>query len=145
MPLFRRDFAVDKPVAHATLSICGLGQHAVSINGQAVSASFLDPGWTDYRKTILYSTYDVTAISFAAYAYLRDKYILLDCGASFGEGYGPIVVASHSMKADDLAGRSNPHRDRGVGDHGPHVPCDPVTKFDGHFGIREQADQSDEA
>jgi 1,4-dihydroxy-6-naphthoate synthase len=50
-------------------------------------------------------TYDVTAISFAAYAYLRDKYILLDCGASFGEGYGPIVVASHSMKADDLAAR----------------------------------------
>src|SRR5580658_5411490 len=50
-------------------------------------------------------TYDVTAISFAAYAYLRDKYILLDCGASFGEGYGPIVVANHSMKAADLAGR----------------------------------------
>ncbi len=50
-------------------------------------------------------TYDVTAISFAAYAYLRDKYILLDCGASFGEGYGPIVVANHPMKADDLAGR----------------------------------------
>jgi 1,4-dihydroxy-6-naphthoate synthase len=49
-------------------------------------------------------TYDVTAISFAAYAYLRDKYILLDCGASFGEGYGPIVVANHPMKADDLAG-----------------------------------------
>jgi 1,4-dihydroxy-6-naphthoate synthase len=50
-------------------------------------------------------TYDVTAISFAAYAYLRDKYILLDCGASFGEGYGPIVVANHPMKAEDLAGR----------------------------------------
>jgi 1,4-dihydroxy-6-naphthoate synthase len=50
-------------------------------------------------------TYDVTAISFAAYAYLRDKYILLDCGASFGEGYGPIVVANHPLKAEDLANR----------------------------------------
>src|SRR6202046_5908490 len=50
-------------------------------------------------------TYDVTAISFAAYAYLRDKYILLDCGASFGEGYGPIVVASRSMRQQDLAGK----------------------------------------
>jgi 1,4-dihydroxy-6-naphthoate synthase len=49
-------------------------------------------------------TYDVTAISFAAYAYLRDKYILLDCGASFGEGYGPIVVATRPMKREDLAG-----------------------------------------
>jgi 1,4-dihydroxy-6-naphthoate synthase len=49
-------------------------------------------------------TYDVTAISFSAYPYLRDKYILLDCGASFGEGYGPIVVATRPMKRDDLAG-----------------------------------------
>jgi len=62
MPLFRRDFAVDKPVAHAVLSICGLGQHAVSINGHEAHASLLDPGWTDYRKTVLYSTYDVTAL-----------------------------------------------------------------------------------
>src|ERR1700691_262456 len=49
-------------------------------------------------------TYDVTAISFSAYAFLREKYVLLDCGASFGEGYGPIVVASHPMKREDLAG-----------------------------------------
>jgi 1,4-dihydroxy-6-naphthoate synthase len=48
--------------------------------------------------------YDVTAISFAAYAHLRAKYVLLDCGASFGEGYGPIVVASHPLKREDLAG-----------------------------------------
>src|SRR5271169_22365 len=39
--------------------------------------------------------YDVTAFSFGAYPYLRDKYVLLDCGASFGEGYGPIVVSQH--------------------------------------------------
>jgi 1,4-dihydroxy-6-naphthoate synthase len=48
--------------------------------------------------------YDVTAISFAAYAHLREKYVLLDCGASFGEGYGPIVVGSHPLKREDLAG-----------------------------------------
>src|SRR4029077_11000001 len=46
-------------------------------------------------------TYDVTAISFAAYPELRDKYILLDCGASFGEGYGPIVVSSKSLKKEE--------------------------------------------
>ena len=49
--------------------------------------------------------YDVTAVSFHAYAYLADKYRLLDCGASFGEGYGPILVASHPLKAKDLPGR----------------------------------------
>jgi len=49
-------------------------------------------------------TYDVTAISFAAYAYLRSKYVLLDCGASFGEGYGPIVVANRPLKRSELTG-----------------------------------------
>ena len=47
--------------------------------------------------------YDVTAFSFAAYPFLRDKYVLLDCGASFGEGYGPIVVSQHPLKRGDLA------------------------------------------
>jgi len=36
---------------------------------------------------------------------LRDKYILLDCGASFGEGYGPIVVSTKSLKSTELAGK----------------------------------------
>ena len=50
-------------------------------------------------------TYDVTAVSFYGYSFVADKYILLDCGASFGEGYGPIVVSSHPIKKNDLAGR----------------------------------------
>jgi 1,4-dihydroxy-6-naphthoate synthase len=49
-------------------------------------------------------TYDVTAISFAAYPYLSDKYALLDTGASFGEGYGPMVVAARPMKRKELTG-----------------------------------------
>jgi 1,4-dihydroxy-6-naphthoate synthase len=49
-------------------------------------------------------TYDVTAISFSAYAYLHEKYALLDCGASFGDGYGPIVVANKPMKRSELTG-----------------------------------------
>ena len=53
----------------------------------------------------LTETYDVTALSFAAYPTLRDKYVLLDCGASFGENYGPIVVSSKSMKREELAGK----------------------------------------
>jgi 1,4-dihydroxy-6-naphthoate synthase len=39
------------------------------------------------------STYEVTAVSFHAYAYLHDRYILLPHGASMGESYGPVVVA----------------------------------------------------
>ena len=50
-------------------------------------------------------TYDVTAVSFFGYAFVADKYLLLDCGASFGEGYGPIVISSHPIKKGDLKGR----------------------------------------
>ena len=57
------------------------------------------------NEAALSETYDVTAVSFAAYPSLRDKYILLDCGASFGEGYGPIVVSTKSMKPQNLKGK----------------------------------------
>src|SRR5580704_3433625 len=54
------------------------------------------------NKAAQQEIYDVTAFSFGAYPFLRDKYALLDCGASFGEGYGPIVVSQHPMKREDL-------------------------------------------
>jgi 1,4-dihydroxy-6-naphthoate synthase len=38
-------------------------------------------------------TYEITAVSFHAYAHLTDKYILLPHGASMGDRYGPVVVA----------------------------------------------------
>src|SRR5213595_3593588 len=44
-------------------------------------------------------TYDVTAISFHAYAYVADKYALLPHGASIGDNYGPIVVAHDEVDA----------------------------------------------
>ncbi|HXM34041.1 MAG TPA: MqnA/MqnD/SBP family protein [Pyrinomonadaceae bacterium] len=38
-------------------------------------------------------TYEVTAISFHAYAYVADKYVLLPHGASIGDNYGPVLIA----------------------------------------------------
>src|SRR5215218_10009430 len=46
--------------------------------------------------------YDVTAISFHAYAYVSDKYALLPHGASIGDKYGPIVVAKEPRGADEI-------------------------------------------
>src|SRR5882672_1981488 len=48
-------------------------------------------------------TYDVTAISFHAYAYVADKYALLPHGASIGDNYGPIVVANEDFDPANLA------------------------------------------
>ena len=47
-------------------------------------------------------TYDVTAISFHAYAYIADKYALLPHGASIGDKYGPIVVSREPASPDDI-------------------------------------------
>ncbi|HEX8000683.1 MAG TPA: MqnA/MqnD/SBP family protein [Pyrinomonadaceae bacterium] len=46
--------------------------------------------------------YDVTAISFHAYAYVSDKYALLPHGASIGDNYGPIVVAREPFPPDKI-------------------------------------------
>jgi 1,4-dihydroxy-6-naphthoate synthase len=46
--------------------------------------------------------YDVTAISFHAYAYVSDKYALLPHGASIGDRYGPIVVSREPREAADI-------------------------------------------
>jgi 1,4-dihydroxy-6-naphthoate synthase len=47
--------------------------------------------------------YDVTAISFHAYAYIADKYILLPHGASIGDNYGPVVVARERLAPEELS------------------------------------------
>ncbi|CAN5377426.1 ABC transporter substrate-binding protein [soil metagenome] len=46
--------------------------------------------------------YDVTAVSFHAYAYIADKYILLPHGASIGDNYGPILVSKEKRSAEDI-------------------------------------------
>ena len=46
--------------------------------------------------------YDVTAISYHAYAHVADKYALLPHGASIGDNYGPVVVAREPREADDI-------------------------------------------
>lgn len=49
-------------------------------------------------------TYEITALSIHGYAYLADRYALMPSGASFGDGYGPVVVARREMSRDDLRG-----------------------------------------
>jgi 1,4-dihydroxy-6-naphthoate synthase len=47
--------------------------------------------------------YEITALSVHAYAYLHDKYLLLDSGASFGDGYGPTVVVPQASPIRDVS------------------------------------------
>ncbi len=45
---------------------------------------------------------ELTALSIHAYAYLHDKYVLCTCGASMGDGYGPLVVTRRPQSIDAL-------------------------------------------
>jgi len=47
-------------------------------------------------------TYEITAISFHAYPYLRDQYKIMSCGASFGDNYGPMVVSREQLTTDEI-------------------------------------------
>jgi 1,4-dihydroxy-6-naphthoate synthase len=49
-------------------------------------------------------TYEISAVSFHAYAHLYERYQVMPSGASFGDGYGPVVVARERLHRDSLRG-----------------------------------------
>ena len=51
------------------------------------------------NRAALDGTYEITAVSFHAYAHLTDRYLLLPHGASMGDRYGPVVVSRHEVPA----------------------------------------------
>ncbi len=56
------------------------------------------------RKAIK-GEYDLTAISYHAYPYVADKYVLMASGSSVGDGYGPMLVALHPMEPEEIKGK----------------------------------------
>jgi alpha-L-rhamnosidase len=59
--LLRRNFNVAKTVRSARIYSTALGTYQLYLNGQRVGNDILAPGWTDYRKRIVYQVYDVTS------------------------------------------------------------------------------------
>jgi alpha-L-rhamnosidase len=60
LPLLRKEFAIKKSVAKASLFISGLGHFEMSLNGKKQGDHFLDAGWVKYDKEALYVSFDVT-------------------------------------------------------------------------------------
>jgi len=62
LPIFRKSFEIDpaKKIEHAIVHICGLGHFELNLNGEKLGDHFIDPGWTNYRKTCLYVSFDLT-------------------------------------------------------------------------------------
>ena len=76
----------------------GLASGAVETHGIEVDQVLSDI--ETLNRAAFEGKYEVTAVSFHAYAHLVDKYALLPHGASMGDNYGPIVVA----KNDNVSG-----------------------------------------
>jgi 1,4-dihydroxy-6-naphthoate synthase len=58
------------------------------------------------NRKALEGEYEVSAVSFHAYAYMADQYALLSCGASMGRNYGPIVVSGKPIQAKSLVSKT---------------------------------------
>ena len=59
--LLRRNFSVAKAVRSARIYSTALGSYQLYLNGERVGHDILAPGWTDYRKRVVYQVYDVTS------------------------------------------------------------------------------------
>jgi 1,4-dihydroxy-6-naphthoate synthase len=73
----------------------GLASGAVRADGIEVDQVLADI--ETLNRAAFEGRYEVTAVSFHAFAHLADRYALLPHGASMGDGYGPILVARRSL------------------------------------------------
>src|SRR6185436_2512830 len=62
LPVFRRTLNLDKPLARATVDLCGLGQFELRVNDTKAGQDVMEPAWTNYSKTCLYVTHDITSL-----------------------------------------------------------------------------------
>jgi 1,4-dihydroxy-6-naphthoate synthase len=57
------------------------------------------------NRKALEGTYDLSAISYHAYSYVSDKYVLMASGSSIGDGYGPMIISTRPMDPEELKGK----------------------------------------
>jgi len=78
----------------------GLATHKVRMPGLRFTHTLCDIETLNQKAKE--GVYDVTAISFHAYPYLQDKYALMACGGSVGEGYGPMIVSPRPFSESEI-------------------------------------------
>jgi 1,4-dihydroxy-6-naphthoate synthase len=81
----------------------GLATHKVRTRGLRFTHTLCDIETLNQKARD--GVYDVTAISFHAYPYVQDKYALMACGGSVGEGYGPMVVSPRPFTQSEVKTR----------------------------------------
>src|ERR1700722_15171869 len=57
------------------------------------------------NRKAMEGVYDLSAISYHAYPYVADKYVLMASGSSVGDGYGPMLISARPMEAEEMKGK----------------------------------------
>ncbi len=78
----------------------GLATNKVRVPGLKFTHTLCDI--ETLNRKAMEGVYDVTAISFHAYPYLQDKYALMPCGGSVGDGYGPMIVSTRALSISEV-------------------------------------------
>jgi 1,4-dihydroxy-6-naphthoate synthase len=78
----------------------GLATNKVRVPGLKFSHTLCDI--ETLNRKAMDVVYDVTAISFHAYPYLQDKYALMTCGGSVGDGYGPMIISPRAISISEI-------------------------------------------
>ena len=80
----------------------GLATNRIQVPGLRFSHTLSDIQTLNQKAMEGDGVYDVTAISFHAYPYLQENYLLMTCGGSVGEGYGPMIVANRAYSESEI-------------------------------------------
>src|SRR4051794_6429167 len=99
-PALRRITVAHSPDSDDAFMFYGLATNKLETEGLKFEHTLKDI--QSLNEDAKNGVYDVTAISFHAYAYVSDKYALLPHGASIGDKYGPILVSKETRSPDDI-------------------------------------------
>ncbi len=100
-PAVREISIAHSPDSDDAFMFYGLATQKIRVPGFRFTHNLTDIETLNHRA-IKEAVYDVTAISFHAYPYMQENYSIMSTGSSFGEGYGPMIVAMRKYTVDEV-------------------------------------------
>ena len=111
-PLLRKEFTATGAITRARAYITGLGNYTLDINGQKTGDRLLDPAYTEYEKTVLYATYDVTsnlrrgqnaiAVELApGFYYYNTPKLLVQLVIDYADGTSTTISSDNTWQLDN--------------------------------------------
>ncbi len=101
MPVMTKEVTIaHSPDSDDSFMFYALATNKIDTEGLIVHQALQDIQTLNIEATR--GTYEVSAISFAAYPAVADKYALMPCGSSMGDNYGPVVIAKKALTREEL-------------------------------------------